>query len=80
MRVVVGAEKGVHRLIETVLLFARWCVGRNLVDVRCRVISEVAARLLATQNLLACLRDDTTYNKHHEQCEAKVRCDTQQVD
>ena len=76
-RVVVGGEKGVHRLVETVLLVARWCVGRDLVDARRRVIHEVASRLLATQGLLTCLGDETISNEHYEQREAKVRRDTQ---
>ena len=76
-RVVVGGEEGVHRLVEMVLLFACWCVGRNLVDVRRRVVREVAASLLATQGLLACLNDETTFNKHHELCEAEVRRNAQ---
>ena len=78
-RVVIGGEESVHRLVETVLLFARWCVGRNLVDVCRRVVREVAGRLLATQGLSACLSDETTFNKHHEQCEAEVRRDALQA-
>ena len=76
-RVVVGGEEGVYRLVETVVFVSRWCVGRNLVDVRRLVVLEVAARLLATQGLLACLSDETTFNKHHEQREAEVRRDAQ---
>ena len=78
-RVVVGGAEGIHRLVETVLLFARWCVKRNFVDVRRQVVREVPARLLATQGLLACLSDETTFNKHYEQCEAEVRRDAQQA-
>ena len=77
--VVVGGEESFHRLVETVLLFARWCVGLDHLNVRRRVVREVVARLLATQGLLACLSDENTFNKHYEHCEAEVRRDAQQA-
>ena len=74
-----GGKKCVHRLVETMLLFARRCVGRDLVDARRRVVREVAARLLATQSLLACVSDETIFYKHHKQRESDVRRDAQQT-
>ena len=77
--VVVGGEEGVDRFVQTVLLVARWCVGRNLVDVRRRVIREVATRLLATQGFLACLSDEAIFYEHYKQREPEVRRDAQQA-
>ena len=78
-RVVVGGEEGVDRFVKTVLLGARWCVTRDLVDVRRRVIREVATRLLATQGFLACLSDEAIFYEHYKQREAEVRRDSQQA-
>ena len=78
-RVVVGGEERVHRLVETVLLVASWSNGRDLIDVRRRVIREVAGRLFATQGLLTCLSDETILNEHYEQREAQVHRDAQQA-
>ena len=61
------------------LLIARWSNVRDLVDVRRRVIREVASRLFATQCLLTCLSDETILNKHNKQREAQVRRDAQQA-
>ena len=74
-RVVVGGVKGVDRFVKTVLLVERWCVGRNVVDVRRRVIREVATCLLATQSFLACLSDEAIFYKQCKQREAEVRRD-----
>ena len=78
-RVVVGCKEGVHLLVETVLLVARQCVGRDLVGARRHVVREVAARLLATQSLLTCLSDETILNEHYKQRETEVRRDAQQA-
>ena len=61
------------------LLVARQCVGRDIIDARRRVVREVAARLLSTQGLLACFSDEIIFYKHHKQREAEVRRDAQQT-
>ena len=48
-------------------------------DVRRRVVREVATRLFATQCLLTCLSNETILNEHNDQREAQVRRDAQQA-
>ena len=77
-QLVVGGGEGVHLLIETVLLVARCCVGRDLVDVCRRVIREVTTRLLATQGFFACLSDEAIVEKASQAARGRgaARCDT----
>ena len=62
-----------------VLLFKRWCINSYFIDVRRRVVRELVSRMLATQGILTCLSDETTFNKHYEQCKAEVRRDAEQA-